>query len=146
MAHQGDENLTSKGKRWQKGQSGNPSGRPTRMFTLVTNALREKLASIDPMTKKTFAERIADLLVNCAIQPDPELDKTRIMALSEIIDRCEGKPKQQLDVNDVTAELRQRSDEDLMFHLEHGYWPEDAAFEKRRQKALEAAKVTDLTQ
>jgi hypothetical protein len=137
-------NLSSRGKRWVKGQSGNPSGRPARMFTLVTLALREKLASIDPKTKKTYAERIADLLINCAVDPDPELDKTRIMALSEIIDRCEGKPKVQLDVNDVTAELRQRSDEDLMYHLEHGYWPEDEPVERRKRKILEAAnKIID---
>lgn len=133
------KNLTSRGTPFKKGQSGNPSGGRTRMFSLVTQALREKLASEDPDTKQSFACRIADLLVNCAINPDPEMDKTRIMALSEIIDRCEGKPKQQLDVNDVTAELRARSDEDLMFHLEHGYWPEDAPMQKRKQKILEAA-------
>jgi hypothetical protein len=136
------DRLTSKAGRWKKGESGNPSGRPHRMFTLVTNALREKLASVDPETKQTFAERIADILLRCATQPDPDLDKTRIMALSEIIDRTEGKPKQQLDVNDVTAELRQRSDEDLMFHLENGYWPEDALMEKRKRMMLEAAKKT----
>ena len=138
MSDPKNPNLISRGKPWQKGQSGNPSGRPVRMFALITQALREKLASVDPKTKKTFAQRIADLLLNCAIDPDPEMDKTRIMALSEIIDRCEGKPKQQLDVNDVTAELRARSDEDLMFHLEHGYWPEDAPMQRRKQKILEA--------
>lgn len=132
-----DDNLTHKG--WKKGQSGNPSGRPVKMCTLVTHALREKLAAIDPKTKQTFAERIADLLLRCATDPDPEVDKTRIMALSEIIDRCEGKAKQQLDVNDITAELRQRSDEDLMYHMEHGYWPEDELMHKRKQKILEAA-------
>jgi hypothetical protein len=111
------------------------------MFTLVTMALRERLAEIDKKDprKRTFAQRIADLLINCAIDPDPELDKTRIMALSEIIDRCEGKPKQSLEVNDITAELRQRSDEDLMFHMEHGYWPEDEYQKKRNKKILEAA-------
>src|SRR5262252_5747266 len=135
-------NLTSKGRRFQPGQSGNPYGRPSRMCTLVTMALREKLAAIDPKTKKTFAQRIADLLITCATDPDPELDKTRIMALSEIIDRCEGKPKQQLEVNDITAQLRERSDADLMFHLEHGYWPEDEAAEKRKRKAIESAART----
>lgn len=133
------QNLTNKGQ-FKRGQSGNPSGYPSHMRAIFTQALREKLRSVDPKTKKTYAERLADLLIKCATDPDPEVDKTRIMALSEIIDRCEGKPKQQLDVNDVTAELRARSDEDLLYHLEHGYWPEDEAHEKRKQKLLEAAR------
>lgn len=136
--------------RWQKGQSGNPSGTAFYMKTLVTHALREILGSIDPKTKKTYAQRIAQLLINCAIDPDPELDKTRIMALSEIIDRCEGRPKQQLEVNDITAQLRQRPTEDLMYHLEHGYWPEEEFEQNRNKKVLarlEAAKPeTDTTQ
>jgi hypothetical protein len=107
----------------------NPAGRGgSRMDTLISHALRDILASIDPASKfkKTYAQRIAQLLINCALDPDPELDKTRIMALAEIIDRTEGRPKQQLDVNDVTAELRARSTEDLEFKLANGYWPEDA--------------------
>ena len=132
-------NLTPyRGTSWAKGQSGNPSGRPSRMFTLVSVALREQLAAIDPKTKQTFAVRIAKLLINCALDPDPELDKTRIMALSEIIDRCEGKAKQQLEVNDITAQLRERSDEDLMYYMEHHYWPEEEYREKRNKKILEA--------
>jgi hypothetical protein len=127
-------NLNSKGTPFKKGVSGNPSGKPQRMFTLVTMALREKLASIDPKTKKTYAERIADIVINCALDPDPEVDKTRIMAISEILDRVEGKPKQQIDLNDVTSELRQRSDEDLMFHLEHGYFPEDEPVQRKRKE------------
>jgi hypothetical protein len=127
-------NLNSKGTPFKKGVSGNLSGRAHRMFTLVTMALREKLASIDPKTKKTYAERIADIVINCALDPDPEVDKTRIMAISEILDRVEGKPKQQIDLNDVTSELRQRSDEDLMFHLEHGYFPEDEPLQRKRKE------------
>jgi hypothetical protein len=120
------QNLSSKGKRFKPGESGNKSGVASRMPTLFTHALRDILGSVDPVTKQTYAQRLAKILVDCALKPDPEIDKTRIMALSEIVDRCEGKPKQQLDVNDVTAELRGRSDADLLFHLDHGYWPEDA--------------------
>jgi len=120
------ENLTHRGTPWAKGQSGNPSGKPHRLFTLVTMALRERLAKIDPKTKKTWAERLADVLVECVFNPDPELDKTRILAWTEIVDRCEGKAKQQIEVNDVTSELRSRSDEDLMYYLQHNHWPEDA--------------------
>ena len=133
------ENLTGKGGRWKKGQSGNPSGRPHLPNTLITIALREKLASWDDETKQSFAQRIADILIKCATDPDPELDKTRIMAICEITDRCEGKPKQQLELNDITAQLRQRSDEDLMYHLEHGYWPEDEYQEKRNRQLIEAS-------
>src|SRR5215831_17357962 len=116
------QNLTSKGHRWEKGQSGNPSGRVARVKTMFTDALREKLAALDMETKQTVAGRLADILIRCATDPDPEVDKTRIMALAEIVDRVEGRPKQQLDVNDVTADLRSRTTEDLVFHLEHGYW------------------------
>jgi hypothetical protein len=141
MGRGNPQNLTSKGIRYKPGQSGNISGVASRTSTLVTHAIREILASVDLETKQTYARRLAKILINCAINPDPELDKTRIMALAEIIDRAEGKPKQQLDVNDVTAELRARSDEDLMFHLEHGYWPEDEPAEKRKRKLLIEAAV-----
>ena len=135
----GKANLThKKGVHFQRGQSGNPTGRAHRTDTLITIALREKLASVDPETKQTFAQRIAELLLKCVIDPDPELDKTRIMAICEITDRVEGKPKQQLELNDITAQLRERSTEDLMFHLEHGYWPEDEYQHKRNQRILEA--------
>lgn len=134
-------NLYGKSGRFQKGQSGNPLGMAHRTHTLITMAIREKLAALDPddPKKRTFAQRITDLLFDCALRPDPEVDKTRIMAICEISDRSEGKPKQQLEVNDITAELRERSTEDLMFHLEHGYWPEDEYTHKRNQKILEAS-------
>jgi hypothetical protein len=130
-------NLTSKGAKWQKGQSGNPSGRPFVMRTLITNALREILRETDPESKKTWAEVIARILIRCVTHPDPELDKTRIQALSEVIDRCEGKPKQQVEV-DINADLRERSDEDLKYYLVHGYWPEEEYDEKRKKKIIDA--------
>lgn len=135
--HNRDANLTHRG--WQKGQSGNLSGRPHRVTTLITHALLDMLAEVDPKTRQTYAQKIARLLIKCATEPDPEVDKTRIMAMSEILDRVEGKPKQQLDVNDITADLRRRSDYDLTFHLEKGYWPEDEEMEMRKKKILEAA-------
>lgn len=136
------KNLTSKGVRLKPGQSANPSGRAHVMKTLITNALREILYDIDPVSKKTWAEVIARILIRCATDPDPELDKTRIQALSEIIDRCEGKPKQQVEV-DINADLRDRSDEDLKYYLQNGYWPEEEYEEKRKQKVIEAAKTVE---
>jgi hypothetical protein len=107
------------------GVNRNPSGMASRMTTLITMALRERIAMVDPKTKTTVAERIAEIMVRCITDPDPEVDKTRLTAISEVIDRCEGKAKQQIDVNDVTADLRSRSDHDLLYHLEHGVWPEE---------------------
>lgn len=118
--------LNHRGTPYAKGQSGNPSGNPHRLCTLVTMALRERLAQKDPVTKKIWAVRLAEVLVDCVFKPDPELDKTRIAAWTEIVDRCEGKAKQQIEVSDITAELRSRSDEDLIFYKLHGHWPEDA--------------------
>jgi len=121
--------------RFKRGNNANPEGRRgSRMFTLVSAALRERLAEVDPKTKRTFASKIADLMIRCATDPDPEVDKTRIMAITEIIDRCEGKVKQQVDVNDITQELRQRTDEELMYHLEHGCWPGERVLPSESEK------------
>jgi hypothetical protein len=43
--------------------------------------------------------------------------------LAEALDRLEGRPKQQLDLNDITAAMSNRSADDLTFYAEHGYWP-----------------------
>ena len=45
---------------------------------------------------------------------------------SEVIfDRLEGRASQHIEVADVTKELRQKSDDELRFHLAHDRWPED---------------------
>lgn len=145
------KNLTHRG--WPKGKSGNPSGRPSVPRTLITIALRERLGTPDPNDPRgrTVAEQIADALILCALDPDPELDKTRLVAINEISNRCEGKPVQQVELNDITAQLRQRSDEDLLFHVDHGYWPEEEFEQQRNKKILEAKAQlndvkTDITQ
>jgi len=48
-----------------------------------------------------------------------------VTAVNEIADRIEGKPRQELAVSDITRDLREKSDAELMFHLEHGRWRED---------------------
>lgn len=116
---------------WKPGQSGNPSGRPRKLYTLITYAMRDKLGTLmddpDAMGAKiTVAERLSNVAFNCVLHPDPEVDKTRLMALDMIIDRVEGKATQRLDVNDVTKDIRARSDHDLAFYVEKGHWPEEA--------------------
>ena len=44
-------------------------------------------------------------------------------AVEAIFDRLEGRSTQRLDVNDVTAGFRSRSDAELGFHTPHNRWP-----------------------
>ena len=49
--------------------------------------------------------------------------KHRLPAVELIFDRLEGKARQTLEVADITKELREKSDEELNFYLEHTRWP-----------------------
>lgn len=76
--------------RWQKGQSGNPTGRPS--FSLkqrLEEALDEKKSG-----DKTRLDNILEELIQLAEQGD-------IRAISLLFDRLEGKPKMMLE--DVTS-------------------------------------------
>ena len=44
--------------------------------------------------------------------------------MGEIADRVEGKARQEIAVADITRELREKSDAELMFHLENSRWPD----------------------
>jgi hypothetical protein len=68
---------------------------------------------------RTFAEIIAENLVEIACSEGPGA----VHAVSEIADRLEGRSRQQIEVADITAELRNKSDEELRFHLEQNRWP-----------------------
>lgn len=113
---------------FKKGEVAAPHGRrPQKWRTLVTSVLREKLVRTQGSgeNRKTYAEAIADRLIACALHPKPEEDKTVIAAITEIINYTEGKPKQQIDVNDITESVAARSDGDLEFFIQHGHWPEE---------------------
>ncbi len=68
-----------------------------------------------------YAELIADNLVNVATGRG----KGVVAAVMQIADRTEGRPFQSIGVEDITRDLRDRSDEDIQFYLDHGCWPED---------------------
>ena len=99
------------------GQSGNPSGRP-RTKGLV-NALRARVAEVGA-DGRTIEEALADVLVEEGLG-----GKNRLAAVEAIFDRLEGRARQQIEVADVTAELRAKSDEELAFYLAHNRWPNE---------------------
>ena len=123
-----------------KGQSGNPAGRPRIYQTLVTQALVKKLGvplaeeftpdelqQMDLLTdsdKRTLADALAHQLIMDAFTADDIHAKYRFRAY--LIDRAEGKAKQQVEVTGLGADMAHRSNEDLQFFLEHDYWPEEA--------------------
>ncbi len=106
---------------FRKGQSGNAGGRPK--SRLLSEALRNRLAQTvdDDPTGRTFAEAIADNLVRIACSQGP----SAVSAANEICDRIEGRSRQSIEVADITAELRNKSDEELQFYLENSRWPSD---------------------
>jgi len=116
-----DPNI-GKATRWKKGQpSPNPGGRPR--SRLLSEALRTRLAEVKPDDSegRTYAEVVAANLIEIACSEGPGA----VHAASEIADRLEGRSRQQVEFADITAELRNKSDEELRFHLDHDRWPTD---------------------
>jgi hypothetical protein len=109
------------GTRFRKGVSGNPGGRPR--SRLLSEALRNRLGEIRPgdPDKRTWAEAIASNLVEIACGEGPGA----VHAANEISDRIEGRARQSIEVSDISAELRSKSDEELRFYLDNLRWPTD---------------------
>ena len=72
---------------FQKGKSGNPSGK--RKEKLLSDALNIALKRMDP-NDRTAAQRIANNLVKKALEGD-------MMAIKEVFDRHEGKAPQAIE-------------------------------------------------
>jgi hypothetical protein len=95
-------------------ESGNPNGRPhmKRLLTTMRNKVAETGAdgrTIEANSWKCWSTRLGAASIAC---------RRRV-----IFDRLEGRSTQRLDVNDVTADLRSRSDAELESHLRHHRWP-----------------------
>jgi hypothetical protein len=104
------------GKKWQKGQSGNPSGRPKSNFSFKKE-LETKLGEVNERDylKRTYGRIIIDRVVDMASKRNPS-----IRAISEILDRVLGKPAQALtlDANlTMTREQRVAKVEELLAAL-----------------------------
>jgi hypothetical protein len=103
------------GRGFLPGKSGNPNGRPHTRGLVA--ALRLKIAEIAP-DGRTLEEHLIDVLMQEAFR-----GKHRLPAVELIFDRLEGRAPQTLEVADITRELREKSDEELKFYLEHTRWP-----------------------
>jgi hypothetical protein len=108
---------------WRKGQpSPNPGGRPK--SRLLSEALRAQLGRIksDDPEGRSYAEAIAGNLIAIACSQD----HSAVTAAAEIANRLEGRSMQRLEVNDISADLAGRSDDELRYHLAYDAWPEEA--------------------
>jgi len=105
------------GKGFRPGKSGNPKGRP-RTRGLLT-ALRATLGEVRK-DGRTIEQALVDALIGQAFR-----GRSKLSALQTIFDRLEGRPKMQLDFNDVTAAMKNRTAGELLHYAETGFWPED---------------------
>lgn len=84
---------------WRPGESGNPGGRPGR--SPLTDAYRARLDQANPQDKhqpkRTFAECLAEVMVNRALAGD-------LNAAIEITDRVEGKSVARTELTGVAGE------------------------------------------
>jgi len=116
--------------RWNKGQSGNPGGRP-RMAPL-SHACRELLAAPVPSDPegRTYAEAIAKSLAEKALAGD-------IRAAQEIADRAEGKARQSIEIENTALRdaFERMSSEDLETYAREAKLP--AWFPRREEMSRE---------
>lgn len=105
------------GRGFMPGKSGNPKGRPRTKGLL--NALRAKVAETAD-DGRTIEANLVDALITEALKGN-----SRLAAIQTVFDRLEGRPKQQVDFNDITKALAGRSNEELEFYAIHGHFPSD---------------------
>jgi hypothetical protein len=90
---------------WKPGQSGNPRGRPPTEAT-YSNALREELAKIDPVTGRKNVHVIAEIAVARAKAGEP-------WAVSHIANRLEGLPTANMTIETRRDSISQYTDAEL---------------------------------
>src|SRR5215469_278911 len=92
------------GTRFRKGVSGNPGGRPR--TRLLSEALRTRLGEVKQgdLAGRTYAEIIATNLIEIACGEGPGA----VHAANEIAGRIEGRPRQSIEVAEITAEIPQQ--------------------------------------
>jgi hypothetical protein len=93
-------------KNWVKGQSGNPAGRPKKIFDPV-GEMKDQLAQVDENDpqKRTRGQIWIAKLISIAIGDNSGAPSIR--ASNEILDRLLGKPAQSLGIADLRIENRE---------------------------------------
>lgn len=81
---------------WEKGESGNPSGRPKKEYSVTALVRAKGEAVVDPVTGQTRADRLAEQLWGMAEGGDKQ-------AVQYIIDRLDGKPKERIEQEGETV-------------------------------------------
>jgi hypothetical protein len=101
--HERTEENRPVGKRFVKGQSGNPKGRPPK-HECLTSLLKEELEKVNAADKegRTWMELVVVATLRLAI-------KGNAAALREVWNRVDGKVRQDIGVDvDVTSEINRR--------------------------------------
>ena len=109
-----------KARRWPKGVSGNPGGRPK--SRLLSQALTARLGELAPgdSAGRTVAEILADNLITLACSQE----RNSVAAAAEIANRVEGRVHERIEFTDLTEQLSTRTDDDLKYFLTNDCWPE----------------------
>src|SRR5262249_55634659 len=116
---------------WKPGQSGNPAGRPK--SRTLSEHLRDRLKEQFPSrSDATYGRMVAEALVDRAINGD-------VMAIREVYDRVEGKPKQTIDVN-VEERKREMVEDAIAQMIEEAQVTREEAIEQLTLVAPEMTK------
>ncbi len=112
--------------RWNKGESGNPQGRPKKVFSVIIAEMKER--GIEPATPSNVADIYQYLLalplseiIKIAGTPKEENDLPAIMRIAakeligkrgleimkEMLDRANGKAKTSLEVSNPDGTMKQ---------------------------------------
>jgi hypothetical protein len=101
------------GKKWQKGQSGNPNGRPRSLFSF-RHELEMKASEVDPKDRlgRTYGKQVIDRAFDLALR-GPKSSR-QVNAIREILDRVLGKPVQAVALADMRPESKEQLIESLL--------------------------------
>jgi len=101
------------GRKWQKGESGNPAGRPKGLIGWM-RAIELKADEQHPTDSRgmTWRERCVSNLFRIAADGRPS--SRQLKAIEIILDRAIGKPVQAIAVADMRPESKQQLIENLL--------------------------------